>query len=88
MKTTIDIPDDLYRMVKAKSALEGRAVREVTIELYKEWLAEPPQPGSVDTKLERLEAWFEMADEAMKDAPSGPTARDMIEEDRNRLERK
>ena len=33
MKATIDIPDDLYRKVKAKSALEGRPVRQVAIEL-------------------------------------------------------
>lgn len=35
MKATIDVPDDLYRQVKAKSALEGRAVREVAIELFR-----------------------------------------------------
>lgn len=29
MKTSIDLPDDLYRRVKSKSALEGLAVREV-----------------------------------------------------------
>ena len=88
MKTTIDIPDDLYRKVKAKSALEGRAVREVTIELYREWVEDNPQPDSVDTKLQRLEAWFKMADDAIKNAPPGPTAREILEEDRNRLERK
>ena len=38
MKATIDVPDDLYRKVKAKTALQGRAVREVTIELYQRWL--------------------------------------------------
>ncbi|MDO8665154.1 MAG: hypothetical protein Q7J79_00980, partial [Gemmatimonadales bacterium] len=27
MKVTIEIPDDLYRKVKARSALEGRSVR-------------------------------------------------------------
>ncbi len=35
------MPDDLYRKVKAKTALEGRAIREVTIELYRRWLEEP-----------------------------------------------
>jgi hypothetical protein len=38
VKATIDIPDDLYRKVKAKSALEGRPVREVAIELFRRWL--------------------------------------------------
>ena len=62
MKATIDIPDQLYRQVKARAALEGRAVREVTIELYTEWLGEGG-PGSesgataMDTWLER---WAEL----------------------------
>jgi hypothetical protein len=34
MKATVDIPDDLYRQVKAKSALEGRPVRDVAVELF------------------------------------------------------
>ncbi len=38
MKATIDVPDDLYRRVKAKAALQGRAIRDVTIELYQQWL--------------------------------------------------
>ena len=38
MKVTIQIPDDLYREVKAKSALEGRSVRSVTMMLYTSWL--------------------------------------------------
>lgn len=29
VKTSIDLPDELYRRVKARSALGGRAVREV-----------------------------------------------------------
>ncbi len=42
MKATIDIPDDLYRRVKAKSALEGRPVRDVAITLFQGWVAESP----------------------------------------------
>lgn len=38
MKATIDIPDDLYRKVKAKSALEGRPVRDVAISLFSRWV--------------------------------------------------
>ena len=40
MKATIDVPDELYRRVKAKTAIQGRAIREVTIELYQRWLAQ------------------------------------------------
>jgi hypothetical protein len=38
MKATVDIPNDLYRRVKAKSALEGRPVREVTVQLFRGWV--------------------------------------------------
>lgn len=47
MKATIEIPDELYRRVKAKSALEGRTVREVTTELYRTWVDEP-EPAAGD----------------------------------------
>jgi hypothetical protein len=39
MKATFDLPDDLYRRVKAMSALEGRPVRDIAIELFGDWLA-------------------------------------------------
>ncbi|MFN8526769.1 MAG: hypothetical protein U0821_27010 [Chloroflexota bacterium] len=42
MKATIEIPEDLYRRVKAKSAREGRSVRDVTAELFRHWVDEPP----------------------------------------------
>ena len=86
MKTTIDIPDDLYRRVKAKSALEGRAVREVTIELYTDWLDKCSESNLSAEKW--LENWLRMGDESLRDAPPGPTAQEIIEEDRNRLERR
>jgi hypothetical protein len=38
MKTSIDLPDDLYRRVKARSAMEGRSVREVATALFQRWV--------------------------------------------------
>lgn len=46
MKTSIDLPDELYRRVKARSALEGRAVREVATELLAQWVDRKPSPPS------------------------------------------
>ncbi len=88
MKATIDVPDELYRKVKAKSALLGRPVREVTVELYERWLAEGPSPGARETPEDWLRAWLALADEAMKIAPPGPSAREELDADRNRLERR
>src|SRR5688572_23112878 len=45
MKATIDIPDDLYQRVKAKSALEGRPVRVVAIDLFQCWLDQDTAPS-------------------------------------------
>ncbi len=64
MKTTIDIPDAIYRQVKARSALEGRAIREVVIELFAGWLddsataeggGQAPRPAAVHAPRP---AWF------------------------------
>ncbi len=45
MKATLDIPDELYRRVKARSAIEGRPVRAVAIELFEDWIESPPPPS-------------------------------------------
>ena len=42
MKATLDIPDDLYRRVKARSAMEGRPLRSVAVRLFQNWLDGPP----------------------------------------------
>lgn len=42
MKATFDLPDDLYRSAKSRSALEGRTLRSVVIELFQQWLKSTP----------------------------------------------
>jgi hypothetical protein len=42
MKATLDIPDELYRRVKARSAMEGRPIRSVAVDLFQKWLEEKP----------------------------------------------
>ena len=60
VKTTINIPDAMYRQVKAKSALEGRAIREVVIDLFAGWLG--GEPGETHTPAVAVQedrpAWF------------------------------
>jgi len=52
MKATFDLPDDLYRSVKARSALEGRPLRSVAVELFQNWLvSQPASPGFSAEKL-------------------------------------
>jgi len=86
MKATIDVPDELYRRVKARSALLGRAVREVTIELYRRWLGDVPATMSAPSPEQWLDEWMQLGDSMLQHAPEGPTATDILAADRNRLE--
>jgi hypothetical protein len=88
MKATIEIPDELYRQVKAKSALEGRAIREVTIELYQVWLAQEQTQETPISPEQWVEEWLRLGEETLRSAPPGLTAREILEQDRNRLEQR
>ena len=44
MKATFQIPDELYREVKAETARAGRTVRDVAISLFEQWLKQKKQP--------------------------------------------
>lgn len=56
MKATIEIPDELYRRAKAKSALEGRAIRDVTEELFRRYVTEEASIGTDQEVREVAEA--------------------------------
>jgi hypothetical protein len=86
MKATIDLPDDLYRRAKARAALMGLTVREVTIELYRQWLGDAPGAKAGQSPEQWLDEWQGLGSSLLEDAPEGPTASDIIAADRNRLE--
>jgi hypothetical protein len=59
MKATVDVPDQLYRRVKARAALDGRSIRDVTVELYERWLAGGVVDPSTDRDPDvRASAWI------------------------------
>ncbi len=59
MKATLDIPDALYRRVKAKSALAGHPIREVAIRLFSEWADQPPEAApALEEPPKKLPPWF------------------------------
>ena len=86
MKVTIDLPDDLYRRAKARAALLGRTVREVTIELYGQWRGDIPGPGTGQSAEQWLDEWQGLGTSLLAGAPDGPTASDVVRADRDRLE--
>ena len=85
MKATIEIPDELYRLVKAKSARERRAMREVTVELYQRYVGQAevsePAPREAAAPRDLLEgraipSWFGVL---------GKTASAMTQHDMNTI---
>ncbi len=88
MKVTIEIPDALYRQIKARSALGGRSVRDVTIEAYRRWLAETPAPYVTTDDAQPtagetwLTAWEALAVETAEAAVDLRTPREILLADR------
>ncbi len=94
MKTTMEIPDELYRRLKANSAAQGKTVREVVVNLVQEWLDDTGKGGAAlmdqhDTahdKTAELRRWLDEAAALTDAAPPGPTALEHLMASRNRLE--
>jgi hypothetical protein len=88
VKATIDIPDGLYRQIKARTALGGRTVRDVTIEAYQRWLAETPAPyastddGPATAGEAWLDAWQALVAEVEQGDVDQPTTREILQADR------
>jgi hypothetical protein len=91
VKATIDVPDALYRRVKARSAIEGRSIRDVTVELFERWLAEAPGPTDALDETDRptataawLQRWSAIGRRIATKAPSDRTTREILDSDRGR----
>ena len=61
MRTTLDIPDTMYRRIKMRTAQEGSTVRAITLALYSQWLGdETCTEATRQTRSRRPKtpAWF------------------------------
>lgn len=47
MRTTVDLPDDLYRALKARAALSGTTLRELVRTYLEQGLRNPSAPRGV-----------------------------------------
>ena len=54
MKATFQIPDALYRELKAETAREGLTMPEVTIGLFEQWLRQKKQSAPVAPTVDWL----------------------------------
>jgi hypothetical protein len=52
MRTTLDLPDTLLRYLKSRAALEGRSLRELTLELIERGLNAPASPAARKESVE------------------------------------
>jgi hypothetical protein len=98
MKTTMEIPDELYRKLKARSAAQGKSVREVMVNLVQEWLKDSKKGGTTvmdreardgheEDKTAELRKWLDIGLAYDDEAPPGPSAMEYIREDRDRLDK-
>jgi hypothetical protein len=86
MKATMMIPDELYRSVKAKSALLGLTVREVTVDLFRKWVTEDEiREADEAAAADWVAEWLRHRIPA---GEPGPTAREILEQGRDRLAEK
>ena len=68
VKATIDIPDELYRRVKARSAMEGRPLRSVAVELLQDWVKTPlpKPPGDPGLDAQGAPPWLAITRRALQ----------------------
>jgi hypothetical protein len=52
MRTTIDLPDELYRHLKARAALSGLRVRELVTQYLEQGLRTLPEPPGTRPRSE------------------------------------
>jgi hypothetical protein len=77
MRTTIDLPDDLYRTLKARAALSGVTLRQLIGQLIEQGLRQPGRVPTVDS------AWGQPP---VIVAPRGKPIASLTTEERHRLE--
>ncbi len=97
MKTTMEIPDPVYRRLKAQSAARGLPVRQVLLQLIEQWLSSSEFPtdtaenpsASVDNqqKAARLRAFLDETADLVAGS-GGPSLEHILDQGRRRLEDK
>jgi hypothetical protein len=61
MRTSLDIPDDLFRHLKTRAALEGTTLRELVLGLIARGLSTPASPGVPPAALPSISLGAPMA---------------------------
>lgn len=57
MKTTVEVPDNLYRQIKARAALQGQTIKAFFIEALREKLTSGTQAESAEEAASAEVGW-------------------------------
>jgi hypothetical protein len=72
MKTTVELPDELYRRAKSEAALRGRKLKDLVEEGLRLVLASQPGPRSRPSLAELMKGACGVVDSGMPDLASNP----------------
>jgi len=72
MKTTVEVPDELYRRAKAEAALRGRRLRDLVEEGLRLVLESPPSKARQPSLAELTRLARGMIDSGVPDLASNP----------------
>lgn len=76
MKTTVELPDDLFRQAKAAAALRGRKLKDLVEEGLRRVLESPepdrPAPDDQPTLHALMEKYCGMTDSGVSDLATNP----------------
>jgi hypothetical protein len=86
VKTTLEIDDELYMQAKAHASLTGQNLKDLVTESLRMTLRPEPVRRQPASAARELTACFAEADQLMNAAPVGPTARQHLNQGRNRLD--
>jgi hypothetical protein len=70
MKTTIEVPDDLYRQAKAEAALRGRKLKDLVEEGLRLALNTPSEPSARPSLAELMKDAMGVVDSGIPDLGS------------------
>jgi hypothetical protein len=72
MKTTVEVPDDLYRRAKAEAALRGRKLKDLVEEGLRLVLASPQKERKRSSLAELMKDARGVVDSGVSDLASNP----------------
>ncbi|HEY4114028.1 MAG TPA: hypothetical protein VGM17_08200 [Rhizomicrobium sp.] len=72
MKTTIEVPDELYRRAKSEAALQGRRLRDLVEDGLRQVLEAPRRPKRASTLAEAMKNARGIMDSGIPDLATNP----------------